>query len=92
MKKSGNTTWLFFLCVTLLFIGFLLVKKNNLVRWIQSAYTVRQQERQINELEREIESVDGQLLQLSTNRDSLETFARENFNFAAPGEDVYLER
>lgn len=92
MKKSGNSTWLFFLCVTLFFIAFLLVKKNNVVRWVQAAYTIRQQERQIKELETDIESTDRQLLQLSTNRDSLETFARENFNFAAPGEDVYLER
>jgi len=92
MKKSGSTTWLFFLLVTLFFAGFLLVKKNNVIRWVQANHTIRNQERLILDYQKKIDGLDRQLQDLSTNRDTLETFARENFNFAAEGDDVYLER
>ena len=36
--------------------------------------------------------MDEQIRTLSTDRDTLEEYARENFHFAAPGDDVYVER
>ena len=38
----------------------------------------------------EIEAMNQNIEELKTNRDTLEKFARENFHFAAPGEDVYI--
>ena len=38
----------------------------------------------------EIEAMDQNIGELKTNRDSLEKFAREQFGFAVPGEDVYI--
>ena len=39
---------------------------------------------------REIKKLDLQIEGLSTNRDSMETYAREQFHFAKPGDDVYI--
>ena len=36
--------------------------------------------------------MDRQIQMLSNDRDTLEEFARENFHFAAPGDDVYIDR
>ena len=36
------------------------------------------------------EALDLKVKRLSTERDTLEEFARENFLFAAPGEDIFL--
>ena len=41
-------------------------------------------------LQKEIEEMDSQIKGLSTNKDSLERYARENFGFAEPGDDVYI--
>ena len=38
----------------------------------------------------EIVEMDNRIRELSGSRDSLEKFAREEFHFAVPGEDVYL--
>ena len=38
----------------------------------------------------EIEAMNQNIEELKTNRDTLEKFARENFHFTAPGEDVYI--
>ena len=38
----------------------------------------------------EIREMDAEILSLTRSRDSLEKFARENYHFAAPGEDVYI--
>ena len=38
----------------------------------------------------EIEEMDRQIQMLTHEKDSLETFAREQFHFAEPGDDVYL--
>ena len=40
--------------------------------------------------QKEIEQMRRQVRMLESNRDSLEKFAREQFYFAAPGEDVYI--
>ena len=37
-----------------------------------------------------IEEMDAEIQSLTRSRDSLEQFARENFGFAEPGDDVFL--
>lgn len=51
---------------------------------------LRQQRRQIEIYNREISEMDKQIRMLSTDRDTLEDFARERFRFAAPDDDVYI--
>ena len=41
-------------------------------------------------LQREIEEMDREIQNLRNNPDTLETFARETYHFAAPGDDVYI--
>lgn len=73
---------------TLIWVGFL--GEDNLVRWARAGFELRRQNNQIEKYSREIESLDKQINMLSNDRDTLEEFARENFHFAAPGDDVYL--
>ena len=64
---------------------------DNLVRWLQARRELHRQNRQIEWYKKEIATMDEQIRTLSTDRDTLETYARGNFRFAAPGDDVYIE-
>ena len=48
------------------------------------------QEKVIDRLETENAELDRRIDMMKTDRDTLEKFAREQYNFAAPGEDVYV--
>ena len=73
--------------VWILFLG-----DDNLVRWMKALIELRQQNRQIEMYRRDIAEMDKQIQTLSTDRDTLEEYARERFHFAEPGDDVYVER
>ncbi len=70
---------------------FLLVKKDSVITWLNAAFTLRAQERQIEQLEQKNAGLDRQIESLTHNRDSLERYARETYFFAAPGDDVYID-
>ena len=74
--------------IFLVYICFL--DTNNVGQMIRSRITLRNQRQQMEFYEREITKMDRKLEQLQSERDSLEKFARENFGFAEPGDDVYL--
>lgn len=76
---------------TVLFAVFLFVKKDNVLTWINAGFTLRSQQKQIEALHLKNESLDRQIEDLLTRRDSLERFARETYFFAAPGDDVYID-
>lgn len=65
---------------------------DNLIRWMRARLELRQQNRQIEWYRQEIAAMDKQVRTLSTDRDTLEAYARENFHFAEPGDDVYIEK
>ena len=91
-NRAGQRSFIrFAIVVTAVFLLFLFVKKDNLVRWIQAGFTISAQERRIEELKQDNDRLDARIHMLSTSRDSLEMFAREKFGFAEPGDDVYLE-
>ena len=95
-EKDGNRVeqrsfLRFAIVITAIFLLFLFVKKDNVVRWIQAGFTLNRQERRIEELKQDNERLDEQIRLLSTSRDTLEKFAREEFGFAEPGDDVYIE-
>lgn len=73
----------------LLLVGFL--NQNSVVRWVKAGIEVRRQEKQMERYRREIQEMDDQIHGLTTSKDSLEQYARENFLFAEPGDDVYIE-
>ena len=72
----------------LILAGFVL--PNSIYRWARSGAELRQQRKEIQRYQAEIDEMDRQISKLSTDKDSLERFARENFGFAAPGDDVYI--
>lgn len=76
--------------VFIILIGFL--NDNNLVRWVKAGFELRRQNRQIETYKREIEVMNEKIRMLSTDRATLEEFAREHFNFARPGDDVYIDK
>lgn len=90
-KRAEQRSFLrFAVVVTVLTILFLFLRTDNVVRWIQAGFTLRTQERQIEALQTDNARLDMEIRMLSSDRDTLETFARENFFFAAPGDDVYI--
>ena len=63
---------------------------NTWIHWAKVGLEIKRQERQIKEYQLEIEKMDKTVNMLKTDRDTLEKFAREQFQFAAPGDDVYV--
>ncbi len=74
--------------IFLVFICF--IKRDNVFRWVQAGFTVHRQEKQIEQYKSDIERLEKEYDALTTERDSLEKFAREKFFLAEPGEDVYI--
>ena len=74
--------------IFILLVGF--VNQNNIVRWVRAGAEIKRQNKQIEQYNKEIEEMDSQIKGLSTNKDSLERYARENFGFAEPEDDVYI--
>ncbi len=73
-----------------IFVLFLFLKKDNIITWIDAGLTLNRQNRQIENYQQEIKSLGDKIQTLSSNKDSLETYAREQFLFAEPGETVYV--
>ena len=74
----------FFLLILFVYPG------NNLFSWISAKHDIKNQERQIRKYQLEIVDMESQIKELTDDTDSLEQFARENFHFTEPGEDVFL--
>ncbi len=89
MKKSPLVNYILWSTVAFLVI-ILFFRHDNLFRWIKAGMTIRRQEKQIEWYNKEISELDKQIDAMSTNRDTLEKYARERFLFAEPGDDVYL--
>jgi len=63
---------------------------NTIFHWIHAKKEIKRQEAQIEEYKSRIEQMEGSIDQRVTDLDTLEKFAREQYHFAAPGEDVYV--
>ena len=74
--------------VFVVLVGF--VNQDNIVRWIKADVELKQQARQIERYQQEIDEMDRKIQMISNDRDTLERFAREHFGFAKDGDDVYI--
>ena len=98
MKKIGNLykgehgTFFKFVtfCVTVFIVLWIVGPGNTVLHWARSKSDLRHQKKQMELYQKEIEQMRRQVRMLESNRDSLEKFAREQFYFSAPGEDVYV--
>lgn len=71
-------------------LWLLFFSHSSVLNWVRAALEVRSQEKEMVRLQSEMDEMDREIDMLTTNRDSLETFARETYHFTAPGEDVYI--
>ena len=77
--------------VTAVFIFLWIVGPGNtFVHWIKAGFEIRRQEKVMDNYRNENAELDRRINMMKTDRDTLEKFAREQYNFAAPGEDVYI--
>ena len=79
------TAWLIYFSWTWLFGS-----GNTLFVWLDAKKEYREKTAQIKELDERIEEMDREMNHRESNPDTLEKFAREQYQFAAPGEDVYI--
>ena len=71
-------------------LWLLFFSHSSVLNWVRANWEIQRQERQMDQLRRDIDAMDAEIQALTNSRDSLEKFARETYHFAAPGEDVYL--
>ena len=91
LNKVRKSPYVFFWVVFGVFLIFdLFFIDDNLIRCIKAEIENAVQLREIDRYRREIDDLDRRIRMLSNNRDTLEEYARENFYFSAPDEDVYI--
>ena len=89
-RKEQRSFLRYAIIATVVFLLFMFLKKDNLINWVQGGLSLRRQERQIEQYQRENEELDRRIRVMTGDRDSLERYAREQFYFAEPGDDVYI--
>lgn len=91
LRKIIHNKYFKYAVVVLFFIVFtFIVDTNNILVWWRAKITQREQAVQIKNLQQEIESNEMRIRQLTSEKDSLEKFAREHYLFHEEGEDVYI--
>ena len=63
---------------------------NTVIHWAKASREIRRQEKLMEYYDEQNAQMEKRLHLLKNDKDTLEKFAREQFNFAAPGEDVYI--
>ena len=71
-------------------VWILFVDTNNIFVWMNDLSTVKQQERQKVHYREAIKHTDEKLKELTSNKDSLEKFAREQYLFHQNDEEVFI--
>ena len=71
-------------------LWLLFFSHSSVLNWVRANWEIQRQERQMDQLRRDIDAMDAEIQSLTNSRDSLEKFARETYHFAAPGDDVYI--
>ena len=92
LKKSDHNYLVPFVIVstTLVALWLLFFAHNSVLSWIRATMEERSQEAEMARLKAEIQEMDQEIDRLRNNTDTLEAFAREQYYFCAPGEDVYI--
>ena len=85
-----NFAWFATVTTGLFLIFWLVGSGNTFIHWVKAGLEIRRQEKLIEEYERQNAEMDSRIKMIKTDKDTLEKFAREQFNFAVPGEDVYI--
>ena len=78
------------LATTFFLVWVLFIDTNNIFVWMNDLKTVAQQEKQKEYYREAIRQTDEKLNQLTSNKDSLEKFAREQYLFHEKDEVVFV--
>ena len=78
------------LATTFFLVWVLFIDTNNIFVWMNDLKTVVQQEKQKEYYREAIRQTDEKLNQLTSNKDSLEKFAREQYLFHEKDEEVFV--
>ena len=80
-----------YMIATLVFLALILFNsRTSLNQMINSMATLRSQKKQEMYYRQAIKATDERINQLTSNKDTLEMFARENYYFQEDGEDVFI--
>jgi cell division protein FtsB len=92
LKRSDHNYFIPFVIIvtTVVAVILLFLSHNSVLNWVKATIEVKNQEKEMARLQAEIKEMDNEFNALTTNKDSLESFARETYHFAAPGDDVYI--
>ena len=82
--------WFVTVVLVVFVFSWMFGRGNTIFHWIDAKKEYRNQNAQIENYRNEIDKMDMVIDQRESNLDTLEKFAREQYNFAAPGEDVYV--
>ena len=88
--RHGKFAWFVVVTTVVFLILWLVGPGNTIIFWVDSAVEVRRQQKQIEYYEKANREMSERLQMLRNDRDTLEKFAREQFHFAVPGEDVFV--
>lgn len=80
----------YLLVTVVFFVWITFFDSNSLLKCSRVVSSINSQEKEKRYYKLEIESIEGKLHELSSNKDSLEKFAREQYKFYKEEEDVYL--
>ena len=92
LKRSDHNYLLPFVIVVTVVVALWLLffAPNSVLNWVKASVEEKNQKAEMARLEAEIQEMDREIDNLRNNKDSLESFARETYHFAAPGDDVYI--
>lgn len=92
LKRSDHNYLLPFVIVVTVVVALWLLffAHNSVLNWVKASVEEKNQKAEMARLEAEIQEMDREIDNLRNNKDSLESFARETYHFAAPGDDVYI--
>ena len=85
-----NFAWFATITTGLFLVFWLVGSGNTFIHWAKAGAEIRRQKKLIRTYEMQNAEMEQRIKMIKTDRDTLEKFAREHFNFAVPGEDVYV--
>lgn len=80
----------YFIVTVFFLVWILFIDTSNIFVWFSDMRTVASQERQKEYFREAIKLTDEKLKELESNKDSLEKFAREQYLFHEPDEEVFV--
>jgi cell division protein FtsB len=80
----------YLLVTVVFFVWITFFDSNSLIKCSRVVSSISSQEQEKRYYKDEIKSIEEKLNELSSNRDSLEKFAREQYKFHKDDEDIYI--